>query len=154
MKFNHTNQLAKVSYCSAQEGSKPEHLSICGQKQHLYSRTEWPPQVVGPVQNQWTAFHVQASAKFQPQVELADAWLQVITLVRPGGALQTGPTENPWYSAITSHFGYWGSMDTALFVLRALHGLDVRQGSPKTEAAGALSPVASPPKSPAAASAR
>lgn len=64
-------------------------------------------------------------------------------------ALQTGPTENPWLSAISSHFGYWTSLDTALFVLRGLHGLDVRQGVPKAEAAGALSPVASPPTTPA-----
>ena len=63
--------------------------------------------------------------------------------------LQTGPTENPWLSAISSHFGYWTSPDIALFVLRALHGLDVRQGIPKAEALSALSPVGSPPATPA-----
>lgn len=50
-------------------------------------------------------------------------------------ASQTGNVENPWLSAISSHFGYWASVDTALFVLRALHGLDVRQGTPKAVAA-------------------
>ena len=45
---------------------------------------------------------------------------------------QTGPADNPWLSAISSHFAYWASADTALFVLRALHGLDVRQGVPNT----------------------
>ena len=63
--------------------------------------------------------------------------------------LQTGPTENPWLSAISSHFGYWTSLDTALFVLRGLHGLDVRQGIPKAEAFSAHSPVGSPPATPA-----
>lgn len=63
--------------------------------------------------------------------------------------LQTGPTENPWLSAISSHFGYWTSLDTALFVLRGLHGLDVRQGIPKAEALSAHSPVGSPPATPA-----
>ncbi|CAL8470099.1 g9641 [Coccomyxa elongata] len=58
--------------------------------------------------------------------------------------LQTGPTENPWLSAISSHFTYWTSSDTALFVLRALHGLDVRQGIPKDMAASAISPLGSP----------
>ena len=52
--------------------------------------------------------------------------------------LHTGPADNHWLSAISSHFAYWASADTALFVLRALHGLDVRQGTPKYEAAGAL----------------
>ena len=51
--------------------------------------------------------------------------------------MQTGPAENPWLSAISSHFAYWASADTALFVLRALHGLDVRQGVPKQAAAAA-----------------
>ena len=67
--------------------------------------------------------------------------------------LQTGPTENPWLSAISSHFGYWASADTALFVLRGLHGLDVRQGVSKAEAAHAISPMTSP-QSAAAATAR
>ena len=63
---------------------------------------------------------------------------------------QTGPADNPWLSAISSHFAYWASGDTALFVLRALHGLDVRQGVSKAEAAGvSSSPLSSP--SPAAA---
>lgn len=44
--------------------------------------------------------------------------------------LQAGNVENPWLSAMSSHFAYWASTDTALFVLRALHGLDVRQGTP------------------------
>ncbi len=57
---------------------------------------------------------------------------------------QTGPTENPWLSAISSHFSYWTSADTALFVLRALHGLDVRQGISKEVAASAISPLGSP----------
>jgi hypothetical protein len=59
---------------------------------------------------------------------------------------QTGPADNPWLSAISSHFAYWASADTALFVLRALHGLDVRQGVPKGEAAaGAPGAPLSPP---------
>lgn len=62
--------------------------------------------------------------------------------------LQTGPTENPWLSAISSHFGYWTSLDTSLFVLRGLHGLDVRQGTSKVEAANVGLPVASPTTSP------
>eukprot|EP00884_Botryococcus_braunii_P003989 jgi/Botrbrau1/13591/Bobra.0307s0010.1 len=49
--------------------------------------------------------------------------------------LQTGNVENPWLSAISSHFGYWSSYDVALFLWRALHGLDVRQGTPKAVAA-------------------
>ena len=61
---------------------------------------------------------------------------------------QTGPAENPWLSAISSHFAYWASPDTALFVLRALHGLDVRQGVPVQAAAAALG---SSPAVPAAA---
>ena len=50
--------------------------------------------------------------------------------------LQAGNVENPWLSAMSSHFAYWASADAALFVLRALHGLDVRQGTP-LEGAGA-----------------
>ncbi|CAL5218604.1 g301 [Coccomyxa viridis] len=67
--------------------------------------------------------------------------------------LQTGPTENPWLSAISSHFGYWTSLDTALFVLRGLHGLDVRQGVSKADAASGSPPATSPTMSPATAAA-
>ena len=45
--------------------------------------------------------------------------------------LQSSPTENPWLSAISSHFSYWTSSDTALFVLRAVYGLDVLTGASK-----------------------
>jgi hypothetical protein len=71
----------------------------------------------------------------------ADAQLSIDVLVC---CAQTGPAENPWLSAISSHFAYWASLDTALFVLRALHGLDVRQGIHKDAAASALSPQGSP----------
>lgn len=42
--------------------------------------------------------------------------------------LQTGATENQYLSALSSHFGYWGSADVGLFVLRAVRGVDVRAG--------------------------
>ncbi|KAK9852138.1 hypothetical protein WJX84_007417 [Apatococcus fuscideae] len=48
--------------------------------------------------------------------------------------LQSSPTENPWLSAISSHFSYWTSSDTALFVLRAVYGLDVLTGVSKPSA--------------------
>ncbi|KAK9800186.1 hypothetical protein WJX73_006192 [Symbiochloris irregularis] len=50
--------------------------------------------------------------------------------------LQCGNVENPWLSAMSSHFAYWASPDVGLFVLRALHGLDVRTGSPLLEGLG------------------
>lgn len=57
---------------------------------------------------------------------------------------QTGNVENPWLSAISSHFGYWSSYDVALFLWRALHGLDVRQGTPKAVAAQMMNGGAAP----------
>lgn len=39
--------------------------------------------------------------------------------------------ENPWLSAMSSHFAYWGSPDVALFILRALYHHDVRLGPSK-----------------------
>lgn len=51
---------------------------------------------------------------------------------------QTGNVENPWLSAMSSHFAYWSSADVALFILRAMHHQDVRLGAPK-EAAGKAS---------------
>lgn len=62
-----------------------------------------------------------------------------------GTHAQTGPTENPWLSAISSHFAYWASPDVGLFVQRAIHGHDVRLGPPKAPPASpaVLSPSAS-----------
>lgn len=48
--------------------------------------------------------------------------------------LQSGNVENPWLSAMSSHFAYWASPDVALFILRALHHQDVRLGAPKEAA--------------------
>ena len=42
--------------------------------------------------------------------------------------LQSGNVENPWLSAMSSHFAYWASGDVGLFILRALHHQDVRLG--------------------------
>lgn len=68
--------------------------------------------------------------------------------------LQTGATENQYLSALSSHFGYWGSADVGLFVLRAVRGVDVRAGGavPAPESVGALAaphpPISSPSSSP------
>ena len=62
-------------------------------------------------------------------VRLASMRLSGILIV-----LQSSPTENPWLSAISSHFSYWTSSDTALFVLRAVYGLDVLTGASKPNA--------------------
>ena len=43
--------------------------------------------------------------------------------------LQDSPTENAYLAAIKAHFCYWSSYDTALFVLRAVYGVDVLQES-------------------------
>lgn len=43
--------------------------------------------------------------------------------------MQDSPTENAYLAAMKAHFGYWGSYDTALFVLRAAYGIDVLQES-------------------------
>lgn len=43
--------------------------------------------------------------------------------------MQDSPTENAYLAAIKAHFCYWGSYDTALFVLRAVYGVDVLQES-------------------------
>ena len=48
--------------------------------------------------------------------------------------MQSGNVENPWLSAMSSHFAYWASPDVALFILRALHHQDVRLGAPKEAA--------------------
>jgi DDHD domain len=45
--------------------------------------------------------------------------------------LQESPTENPYLSAISSHFSYWTNADTALLLARAVSGLDVLTGKPK-----------------------
>jgi DDHD domain len=45
--------------------------------------------------------------------------------------LQESPTENPYLSAISSHFSYWTNADTALLLARAVSGLDVLTGRPK-----------------------
>lgn len=43
--------------------------------------------------------------------------------------MQDSPTENAYLAAIKAHFCYWGSYDTALFILRAVYGVDVLQES-------------------------
>lgn len=57
--------------------------------------------------------------------------------------------ENPWLSAMSSHFCYWASLDVALFVLRATYGYDVRLGPPKETAPADDSAAASSGASPA-----
>lgn len=41
--------------------------------------------------------------------------------------VQDSPTENAYVATIKAHFRYWSSYDTALFVLRAVYGIDVLQ---------------------------
>ena len=41
--------------------------------------------------------------------------------------MQDSPTENAYLAAIKAHFCYWSSYDTALFILRAVYGIDVLQ---------------------------
>ena len=41
--------------------------------------------------------------------------------------VQDSPTENAYLATIKAHFRYWSSYDTALFVLRAVYGVDVLQ---------------------------
>lgn len=48
-----------------------------------------------------------------------------------GCLVQDSPTENPYLSAISSHFSYWTSPDTALLLARAVSGLDVLTGRAK-----------------------
>jgi len=43
--------------------------------------------------------------------------------------VQDSPTENAYLAAIKAHFCYWSSYDTALFILRAVYGVDVLQES-------------------------
>ena len=43
--------------------------------------------------------------------------------------MQDSPTENAYLAAIKAHFCYWSSYDTALFILRAVYGVDVLQES-------------------------
>jgi len=43
--------------------------------------------------------------------------------------VQDSPTENAYLAAIKAHFCYWSSYDTALFILRAIYGVDVLQES-------------------------
>ena len=43
--------------------------------------------------------------------------------------MQDSPTESAYLAAIKAHFCYWGSYDTALFILRAVYGIDVLQES-------------------------
>lgn len=62
--------------------------------------------------------------------------------------MQTGNVENPWLSAMSSHFVYWASLDVALFILRALHHQDVRLGASKEPPAAAV--AKSPPPAQAA----
>ena len=58
--------------------------------------------------------------------------------------LQESTLENQYLSALSAHFGYWTSPDVALFVLRAVHGMDVLSGAPKHAQQGAGGRVASP----------
>ncbi|KAL4854538.1 Phospholipase SGR2 [Chlorella vulgaris] len=59
--------------------------------------------------------------------------------------------ENQYLSALSAHFVYWNSADVALFVLRAVHGLDVLTGVTKQqqqqEAAAAQAAEQAPPPS-------
>jgi DDHD domain len=47
-------------------------------------------------------------------------------------ALQEASLENQYVAALKAHFIYWGSMDVALFIYRAVKGLDVLNGKPLT----------------------
>ena len=42
--------------------------------------------------------------------------------------MQESSLESQYLSALSAHFNYWTSADVALFVLRAVHGLDVLTG--------------------------
>ena len=46
----------------------------------------------------------------------------------PAQPVQESSLENQYLSALSAHFNYWTSADVALFVLRAVHGLDVLTG--------------------------
>lgn len=48
-------------------------------------------------------------------------------------ALQEASLENQYVAALKAHFIYWGSMDVALFIYRAVKGLDVLNGKPLVE---------------------
>ena len=52
----------------------------------------------------------------------------------PPPALQESSLENQYLSALSAHFNYWTSADVALFVLRAVHGLDVLTGAAPQQA--------------------
>ncbi len=43
--------------------------------------------------------------------------------------MQDSPTKNAYLAAIKAHFCYWSSYDSALFILRAVYGIDVLQES-------------------------
>jgi hypothetical protein len=45
-------------------------------------------------------------------------------------ALQEASLENQYVAALKAHFIYWGSMDVALFIYRAVKGCDVINGKP------------------------
>jgi hypothetical protein len=45
-------------------------------------------------------------------------------------ALQEASLESQYLAALKAHFIYWGSMDVALFIYRAVKGLDVVNGKP------------------------
>ena len=55
--------------------------------------------------------------------------------------MQATNLESPYLSAISSHFAYWTSADMGLFILRALHHQDVKQGAPKEPAAAKAQPA-------------
>jgi hypothetical protein len=65
--------------------------------------------------------------------------------------VQEASLENQYLSALSAHFVYWNSADVALFVLRAVHGLDVLTGVTKQqqqqEAAAAQAAEQAPPPS-------
>jgi hypothetical protein len=48
-------------------------------------------------------------------------------------ALQEASLESQYVAALKAHFIYWGSMDVALFIYRAVKGLDVLNGKPLME---------------------
>ncbi|KAI7835741.1 hypothetical protein COHA_010374 [Chlorella ohadii] len=52
----------------------------------------------------------------------------------PPKTAQESSLENQYLSALSAHFNYWTSADVALFVLRAVHGLDVLTGAAPQQA--------------------
>ena len=53
---------------------------------------------------------------------------------RPAQPVQESSLESQYLSALSAHFNYWTSADVALFVLRAVHGLDVLTGGAPRQA--------------------